>query len=76
MEVRYKNFVTIRDSYTQLGLSNHITFRPIKSGATVLKLKKYRQHLKICVPSAILTLIKDYPTIPHSGRSNLVRWYL
>ncbi len=30
-----KNFVTIRGSYTQQGLSNHITFRPIKSGATV-----------------------------------------
>jgi hypothetical protein len=35
MEVRFKNFVTIRGSYTQQGLSNHITFRPIKSGATV-----------------------------------------
>jgi hypothetical protein len=35
MEVRFKNFVTIRGSYTQRGLSNHITFRPIKSGATV-----------------------------------------
>ncbi len=35
MEVRLKNFVTIRGSYTQQGLSNHITFRPIKSGATV-----------------------------------------
>jgi hypothetical protein len=35
MEVRFKNFVTIRGSYTKQGLSNHITFRPIKSGATV-----------------------------------------
>ncbi len=35
MEVRFKNFVTISGSYTQQGLSNHITFRPIKSGATV-----------------------------------------
>jgi hypothetical protein len=35
MEVRFKNFVTIRGSYTQQGLSNQITFRPIKSGATV-----------------------------------------
>jgi hypothetical protein len=35
MEVRFKNFVTIRGSYTEQGLSNHITFRPIKSGATV-----------------------------------------
>jgi hypothetical protein len=34
MEVRFKNIVTIRGSYTQQGLSNHITFRPIKSGAT------------------------------------------
>jgi hypothetical protein len=35
MEVRFKNFVTIHDSYTQQGLSSHVTFRPIKSGATV-----------------------------------------
>jgi hypothetical protein len=35
MEVRFKNFAFIRGSYTQQGLSNHITFRPIKSGATV-----------------------------------------
>jgi hypothetical protein len=35
MEMRFKNFVTIRGSYTQQGLTNHITFRPIKSGATV-----------------------------------------
>ncbi len=35
MEVRFKNFVTIHGSYTQQGLSNHITFMPIKSGATV-----------------------------------------
>jgi hypothetical protein len=35
MEARLKNFLTIRGSYTQQGLSNHITFRPIKSGATV-----------------------------------------
>jgi hypothetical protein len=28
-------FFNIRDSYTQQGLSNHIIFRPIKSGATV-----------------------------------------
>jgi hypothetical protein len=35
MEVRFKNFVTIPGSYTQQGLSSNITFRPIKSGATV-----------------------------------------
>jgi hypothetical protein len=35
MEVIFKYFVTIRGSYTQQGLSNRITFRPIKSGATV-----------------------------------------
>ncbi len=35
MERRFQNFVTIRGSYTQQGLSNHITFRHIKSGATV-----------------------------------------
>jgi hypothetical protein len=32
-------FLTIRDSYTQQGLSNHIIFRPIKSGATVCSSK-------------------------------------
>jgi hypothetical protein len=52
MEVRFKNFVTIRGSYTQQGLSNHITFRPIKSGATVpLKYKK------TCWASSILQRI-------------------
>jgi hypothetical protein len=35
MEVGFKNFVTIRNSYPQQGLSNYITVRPIKSGATV-----------------------------------------
>ena len=35
MEARLKNFVTIRDSHSHQGLSNHITFRPIKSGAMV-----------------------------------------
>jgi hypothetical protein len=35
MEAIFKNCVTIRDSYTQQGLSNHITFRPTKSGAMV-----------------------------------------
>jgi hypothetical protein len=30
-----EKFATIRDSYTQQDLSNHITFRPINSGATV-----------------------------------------
>jgi hypothetical protein len=45
MEVRFKNFVTIRGSYTQQGLSNHITFRPIKSGATV-PLSKFQSDLK------------------------------
>ncbi len=35
MEGRFNNFVTISGFYTQQGLSNHITFRPIKSGATV-----------------------------------------
>jgi hypothetical protein len=40
-KLEYKNggeikfFLTIRDSYTQQGLSNHIILRPIKSGATV-----------------------------------------
>jgi hypothetical protein len=46
MEVRFKNFVTIRGSYTQQGLSNHITFRPIKSGATV-PLKVLHEGLRI-----------------------------
>jgi hypothetical protein len=30
-----KIFVTIRNSYSQQDLSNHITFRPIKSGVTI-----------------------------------------
>jgi hypothetical protein len=34
MEARFKIFVTIRDFYSQQGLSNHITFRPIRSGAS------------------------------------------
>jgi hypothetical protein len=43
MEARFKNCVTIRDSYTQQGLSNHITFRPIKSGATVPLIKEEKK---------------------------------
>jgi hypothetical protein len=35
MKVRFKTFLTILDSYTQQGLSNHITFTPFKSGAKV-----------------------------------------
>jgi hypothetical protein len=41
MEARFKKFVTIRNSYTRQGLSNHVTFTPINSGATVpLKVHK------------------------------------
>jgi hypothetical protein len=32
-------------------------------------------HIKNCTPSAIHVLIKAYPTITLSGRSNLVRRY-
>ncbi len=49
MEVRFKNFVTIRGSYTQQGLSNHITFRPIKSGATVPYIIVFHNEKKIKV---------------------------
>jgi hypothetical protein len=41
-----------------------------------IKIKKWRRHLKFIKPSAILILIKAYPTIPLSGQSNLVRRYL
>jgi hypothetical protein len=49
-KVEYKNggevkyFVTMGGSYTQQGQSSHITFRPIKSGATV-PLKIYKLML-------------------------------
>ncbi len=33
------------------------------------------QHVKFMNPSAILLLIKAYPTIPLSGQSNLLRLY-
>ncbi len=58
MEVRFKNFVTIRGSYTQQGLSNHITFKLIKSGATVplnkvlcIRIRRIRMFLDLLDPS-------------------------
>jgi hypothetical protein len=41
-----------------------------------LKIKKYRQVLKLCLPSAVFITMRDYRTKPLSGRSNLVRRYL
>jgi hypothetical protein len=41
-----------------------------------LKIKKYRQVLKLCLPSAVFKPMRAYSTIPLSGRSNLVRRYL
>ncbi len=46
MEVRFKNIVTVQGSYTQQGLSNHITFMPIKSGATV-PLSRQRENCRV-----------------------------
>jgi hypothetical protein len=40
------------------------------------KIKKSRQVLKLCLPSAVLKPMRAYPTIPLSSRSNLVRRYL
>ncbi len=41
-----------------------------------LKMKKYRQVLKLCLPSAVFIPMRAYRTIALSGRSNLVRRYL
>jgi hypothetical protein len=47
------------------------------AGRAKINIKKDRLGLKFCVPAAVLLLIKAYyPTIPLSGRSNLVRRYL
>ncbi len=46
------------------------------AGRTKINITKWRLGLKFCVPSAVLILIKVYPTIPLSDRSNLVRRYL
>jgi hypothetical protein len=46
----------------------------IPLGKLNLEIKKWRQALKLCLPSAIV--MRAYPTIPFSGRSNLVRRYL
>jgi hypothetical protein len=69
MEVRFKNFVTIRGSYTQQGLSNHITFRPIKSGATVplrfrFLQKSQKKTFHACVPLNGPNRILRSPLIP------------
>ncbi len=41
-----------------------------------LKIKKYKQVLKLCLPPAVFIPMRAYRTIPLSGRSNLVRRYL
>jgi hypothetical protein len=41
-----------------------------------LKIKKYRQVLKLCLPSAVFIPMRAYRTMLISGRSNLVRRYL
>jgi len=41
-----------------------------------LTILKYRQVLKLCLPSPVFILMRAYLTIPLSGRSNLVRRYL
>jgi hypothetical protein len=66
MEVRFKNVVTISGSYTQQGLSNHITFRPIKSGATVPLIKSFFPFLGFVYPDTCwnmenqLTALRKY----------------
>jgi hypothetical protein len=42
-------------------------------GELKIKNKKWRQHLKNLLPSAMLVLTKTYPAIPLTAQSNLVR---
>jgi hypothetical protein len=46
------------------------------AGGTKINITKWRLGLKFGVPSAVLILIKAYPTLPLSDQSNLVRRYL
>jgi hypothetical protein len=48
----------------------------IPLGELYLKIKKWRQVLKLCLPSAVFLPMRTYPSVPLSGRSNLVRRYL
>jgi hypothetical protein len=64
---------TIRDPYTYQGLSNHTTIQADLIWCEGTFIFKKRLHLKICVLYAIYVFIKAHPTIPLSGRSNLVR---
>jgi hypothetical protein len=48
----------------------------IPLGDLNLHVKKWRQVLKFCLPSAVIIPMRAYSTIPLSGRSNLVRRYL
>jgi hypothetical protein len=45
-------------------------------GELNLKIQKWGQVLKLCLPSAVLIPMRANPTIPLSSRSNLVRRYL
>ncbi len=58
MEVRFKNFVSISDSLTQQGLSNHITFRPIKSGATVPLSVGISESFQVCTDQKYKSIYK------------------
>jgi hypothetical protein len=51
-------------------------FSNIPLGERNLEYNKIDVSLKFCLPSAIFILMKVYPAIPLSGRSNLVRRYL
>ncbi len=45
----------------------------IALGELNLKFKKWRQVLKFCLPSAVIYLpMRAFPTLPPSGRSNLL----
>jgi hypothetical protein len=51
-------------------------FSNLSHGELNLEYNKMDASLKFCLPSAVFMLMKVYPTIPLSGRSNLVRRYL
>ena len=51
-----------------------IMFAPLEE--LKIETKKRRQVLKLCLPYAVLIPMRAYPTVPLSGRSNLVRRYL
>ncbi len=51
--------------------ADHISYIPL--GELNLEKNKKVRSLKLCLPSAVSILMNDYPTIPLSGQSNLVR---